>query len=45
MENQGIEVVQNYAAQNTERFIVHIKLKDVHADLAGDAEARFDTSN
>ena len=30
---------------DTERFIVHIKLKDIYADLAGDAEARFDTSN
>ena len=26
-------------------FIVHVKSEDIHADLAGDVEKRYDTSN
>ena len=30
---------------DTDSFIVHAKLKNIHADLAGDVKMRFDTSN
>ena len=29
----------------TDSFVVHLKLEDVYADLVGDVEKRFNTSN
>lgn len=30
---------------DTDSFIVHVKAEEIHADLVGDVEERFDTTN
>lgn len=41
-----METSQNYASQTvTDGFIVHIKSESIYADLYGDVEQIFDTSN
>ena len=30
---------------DTDRFIVHVKAKDIYKDIAEDVETRFDNSN
>ena len=41
-----METSQNYASQTvTDCFIVHIKSESIYADLYGDVEKIFDTSN
>lgn len=44
MQNQRIEALRKYATPK-QSFIVYVKSEDVFADLAGDFEHRFDTSN
>ena len=45
MQSQRLGRRQNYATQDMDNFIVHIKSEDVYADLAGDIEKSFHTSN
>ena len=30
---------------DTDSFIVHVKAEEIHTDLVGDVEERFDTTN
>ena len=45
MQSQRLGRRQNYATQDMDNFIVHIKSEDVYADLAGDIEKSLHTSN
>lgn len=43
-QKQSMEIMLSYDTQ-TRAVLVHVKSEDVYADLAGNVEKKFDTSN